>query len=87
MRAAPSFELPYTFAFPDRETDRARVHIAVLGAVELLVKELRETDKEMSKEEKQLLDRLMLRDLTLKRLCEDIAAKDEEESDEEVETV
>jgi hypothetical protein len=87
MRAAPSFELPYTFAFPDRETDRARVHLAVLGAVELLVKELRETDKEMSKDEKQLLDRLMLRDLTLKRLCEEIAAKDEEESDEEVETV
>ena len=75
MQAAPSFELPYTFAFPDREADRARVHLAVLGAVEMLVKELVRMDKKMSDEEKELLHWLALRDLTLKRLCEEIASK------------
>ena len=96
QRAAPSFELPYTFAFPDREADRARVHLAVLGAVELLVKRLADTDQEMTEGEKGLLHGLTLRDLMLKRLCEEIAAKkkkwcrcDEEEktNDEEEETV
>jgi hypothetical protein len=94
-RAAPSFELPYTFAFPDREADRARVHLAVLGAVKLLVKEPRETDKKISKDEKELLHWLMLRDLTLERLCKEIATKkkkwckceEEEEEESEEETV
>jgi Ferritin-like len=95
-RAAPAFELPYTFAFPDREADRARVHLAVLGAVKLLVEKLRETDKKMSKDEKELLHWLALRDLTLERLCDEIASKKvkwckcpekENEEEQEEETV
>jgi hypothetical protein len=98
MRAAPSFELPYTFAFPDREADRARMHLAVLGAAEMLMQKLVDVDEEISKahritdEEKELLHWLALRDRTLRQLCDEIANKKvkwckcpEEEDEEETE--
>ncbi|MEJ3750224.1 ferritin-like domain-containing protein [Actinomycetes bacterium KLBMP 9797] len=37
MRAGPPFELPYTFALPDNERDRWRLHLAMLNTSQELV--------------------------------------------------
>ena len=78
-RAAPAFELPYTFAFPDRDKDRAEMHRAVLEASKMLGAHIREIDVSVSTSERQLLESLDTRDLLLRRVLDSITTATEEE--------